>query len=221
MRICFHRAVRAEGCQRLKNETEAQENIARAKNMYPTALAPTLWVFIGLLGYLMAIRLVVKYQARPIMKRLRVTPFSAAVGIILLVALLKMGTDWDKIETFKRNGVITQADVTGKFTELSLSRFGGTRYKVVYEYADASGDRHTSEDDVPHGIWGSLSVGGKVEVKYSSDDPSDSAVNTWARYYESIHVCIALSLLSSAALWWATKKPQQHRPRKSTLTSQP
>jgi hypothetical protein len=51
-----------------------------------------------------------------------------------------------------------------------------------------------------------VSAGGKIEIEYLSGNSSDSSVNSWDAYYESIHVCIALALMSAAALLWAVKK---------------
>jgi hypothetical protein len=51
-----------------------------------------------------------------------------------------------------------------------------------------------------------VSAGGKVEIEYLSGNSSASSVNSWDAYYESIHVCMALALVSAAALLWAVKK---------------
>jgi hypothetical protein len=115
--------------------------------------------------------------------------------------------------------VVTQATVTRKFYEPDLPRFGGTKYKVDYTYTDAGGNNHANEDYVSYKVWKPLIAGGKVEIEYLSGKSSDSSLNSWDAYYESIHVCLALALVSAAALLWAVKKPPSHRPRKSVLTS--
>lgn len=188
--------------------------------MHSTALSREWWMFVGLFGYFVALRLVLKYQTRAMMRRARVTALSFTLGSIVVVALLKMGVDWRKVETYKKNGVVTQATVTRKFYESDLPRFGGTKYRVDYAYTDAGGNNQSNEDDVSYKVWKPLRVGGKVEVEYLSGNSSDSAVNAWDAYYESIHVCIALALVSAAALWWAMKKPQSHRPRKTTASQE-
>ena len=58
-------------------------------------------------------------------------------------------------------------------------------------------------------------MGGKVEVKYLSDNPADSAVNAWGGSYETIEVCIVLALFSAPALWWAMKTSKTHQRGKS------
>jgi hypothetical protein len=174
-------------------------------------------MFVGVLAYFVALRLVLKYQTRPAMRRARITVFSFTLASLLVIALLKMGADWRKIQTFKKSGIVTQATVTWKFRELDLPRFGGTKYKVDYTYTDADGANHANEDYVSYKVWKPLAAGGKVEVEYLSGKSSDSSVNSWDAYYESIHVCLALALISAAALWWATKKPQSHRPKKTAL----
>ena len=163
-------------------------------------------MFAGLFAYFVALRLVLKYQTRPMMRRARITALSFTLGSILVVALLKMGADWRKIETFKKTGVVTQAIITRKFRELDLPRFGGTKYKVDYTYTDAGGHNRANEDYVSYEVWKPLAAGGKVEIEYLSGDSSASSVNSWAAYYESIHVCLALALVSAAALFWAVKK---------------
>jgi hypothetical protein len=164
------------------------------------------WMFVGLAAYFVALRLVLKYQTRRMMRRARITALSFTLGSILVVALLKMGADGHKIETFKKSGVVTQAIVSRKFRELDLPRFGGTKYKVDYTYTDADGNNHANEDYISYKVWKPLSAGGKVEIEYLSGNPSASSVNSWDAYYESIHVCIALALVSAAALFWALKK---------------
>jgi hypothetical protein len=164
------------------------------------------WMFVGLAAYFIALRLVLKYQTRPMMRRARITVFSFTLASILVIALLKMGVDWRKIETFKTNGVVTQATVTRKFYEPDLPRFGGTKYKVDYTYTDAGGNSHTNEDYVSYKVWKPLAAGGKVEIEYLSGDSSASSVNSWDAYHESIHVCLALTLVSGVALFWALKK---------------
>jgi len=173
-------------------------------------------MFVGLLAYFVALRLVLKYQTRPMMRRARVTAFSFTLAGILVIALLKMGVDWRKIETFKKTGVVTQAIVTRKFRELDLPRFGGTKYKIDYTYTDAGGSNHANEDYVSYKVWKPLAAGHQIEIEYLSGNSSASSVNSWDAYYESIHVCMALALVSAAALWWALKN---QRPRKSAPTS--
>lgn len=177
-------------------------------------------MFAGVFAYFIALRLVLKYQTRETMRRARITVFSFTLASILLIALLKMGVDWRKIQTFKKSGIVTEATVTGKFRELDLPRFGGTKYKVDYTYTDEDGTNHANEDYVSYKVWKPLAAGGKVEIEYLFGKSSDSAVNFWDAYYESIHVCLALALVSAAALFWALKKPQSHRPRKSAPAPQ-
>lgn len=162
-------------------------------------------MFAGLAAYFVALRLVLKYQTRPMMRRARITVLSFTLGSILVVALLKMGADWRKIETF-RNGVVTQATVTRKFYVPDLPRFGGTKYKVDYTYTDAIGNEHANEDYVAYKVWKSLAAGGNVQIEYLSSDSSASAVNSWDAHYESIHVCMVLALVSAAALLWVLIK---------------
>ena len=178
------------------------------------------WMFVGIAAYFVALRLVLKYQTRTMMRRAHITVFSFTLASILFIALLKMGVDWRKIETFKTNGVVTQAVVTLKFRELDLPRFGGTKYKIDYMYRDAAGNNHTNEDYVSYKLWKTLAAGGKVEIEYLSDNFSASSVNSWDAYYESIHVCLALALVSAAALFWALKEPQSHRQTKSAPASE-
>ena len=66
-------------------------------------------MLVGIAAYFVALRLVLKYQTRPMMRRARITVFSFTLASILVIALLKMGVDWHKIETFKKNGTVTQA----------------------------------------------------------------------------------------------------------------
>jgi hypothetical protein len=56
-------------------------------------------MFVGLFAYFVALRLVLKYQTRPMMRRARITALSFTLAGILVIALLKMGADWRKIET--------------------------------------------------------------------------------------------------------------------------
>jgi hypothetical protein len=168
---------------------------------------------LGLFGYLMLLNLVGKFQAHPIMRRARLNQFSALVGIIFLVALLKMGSDWHKLDLYKRKGVVTQASVTRKSWDMDILpiRNVRTRYIVAYEYTDATGAKHAGEQYVRSKIWNPLSVREKVEVSYLSDSPADSTVNDWGGSYESMDLCIVLALLSGAALWWAMKMPKTRR----------
>lgn len=163
-------------------------------------------MFVGVAAYLVTLRLVLKYQTRSVMRRARVTVFSFALASILVIALLKMGADWLKIETYEERGIVTQATVTRKFYEPDLPRFGGTKYKVDYTYTDAAGNSHANEDYVSYKVWKPLATGGKVEIEYLSGDSSVSSVNSWGAYYESIHVCLALALVSAPTLLWAVIK---------------
>ena len=174
--------------------------------MHSSTLIREWWMFVGLFAYFVALRLVLKYQTRSAMRRARITVLSFTLGSILVVALLKMGADWRKIETYKTSGVVTQATVTRKFYVPDLPRFGGTKYKVDYTYIDAVGNNHANEDYVSYKIWKPLAAGGKVEIEYLSGNSSASSVNSWDAYHESIHVCLALALVSAAALFWAVKK---------------
>jgi nitrogen fixation-related uncharacterized protein len=182
--------------------------------MHAATSYEVLRTLIGVSAYLVLLILVSKFQAHPLMKRAGINPFTASVAALLLLALLGMGTAWHKIESYKTRGVVTRAHVTGKFQQWRSSRFGGIEYVVDYEYSDASGGTHAGEDHLHREIWDPLSVGGTVEVKYLSDSPVDSAVNEWGGYYESIHVCITLALVSGGALWWGLKRSRQRHRRK-------
>jgi hypothetical protein len=168
---------------------------------------------VGLFAFWMLLKLLGKFQAQPMMRRARINQFSALVGIIFLVALLKMGSDWHKLDLYKRKGVVTQASVTRKSwdTDILPIRNVRTRYIIAYEYTGATGAKHTGEQYVRSQIWNPLSVGGKVEVSYLSDSPADSAVNDWGGSYESMEVCIVLASLACPALWWAMKTPKTRR----------
>jgi hypothetical protein len=141
------------------------------------------------------------------------------VGVIFLIALLKMGSDWRKVDLYKRKGAVTQALVTRKFRVENLSplRYWSTSYGVAFEYTDANGAKHSGEDYVRSQIWNPLSVGGKVEVRYLWDSPADSAVNEWGSSYESMEVCVVLLLISGPTLWWAMKTPKTRRSLQSRV----
>ena len=167
------------------------------------------YALLGIFVFLLFITFVGKVQAHPILRKARINQFTAGVGVLFLIALLKMGSDWHKVDLYNRNGVLAQASVTRKFTEtriLPIHNYG-TDYIVAYEYVDSTGAKHSGEDYVRSQIWNSLSAGGSVEIKYLADRPADSAVNAWDGYYESIHVSIALAVVSGGALLWGLRRP--------------
>ena len=175
------------------------------------------YALVGLFIFYLFINLIGKAQTHPILRKARVNQFTATVGILLLVALLKMASDWHKVNLYERSGVLAEATVTKKFSEMRILPIHnyGTTYIVEYEYIDSTGAKHLGEDYVRSQIWNSLSVGGTVDVKYLSDRPTDSAINTWDGYYESIHVCIALAIISGGALWWGMRRPTNSKRRTS------
>src|SRR3974390_1858638 len=150
-----------------------------------------------------------RFKLTQFLRKARINQFTAVVGVLLLIALLKMGSDWHKVDLYYRNGVLAQATVTRKFTDtriLPIHNYG-TNYIVAYEYVDSTGAKHSGEDYVRSQIWNSLSAGGSVEIKYLADRPADSVVNAWDGYYESIHVSIALAVVSGGALLWGVRRP--------------
>jgi hypothetical protein len=139
------------------------------------------YALLGLFVFFLFIRFVGKVQAHPILRKAGINQFTAVVGVLFLIALLKMGSDWHKVDLYHRNGVLAQATVTRKFTETRILPIhnSGTDYIVAYEYVDSTGTKHSGEDYVRSQIWNSLSAGGAVEIKYLADRPADSAVNVW------------------------------------------
>ena len=59
-------------------------------------------------AYLMFFKLVGKFEAYPMMRRARMNRFSASVGSIFLLAVLKVGLDWHKLDTYERKGVVAK-----------------------------------------------------------------------------------------------------------------
>src|SRR3974377_145155 len=112
--------------------------------------------------FFLFIRFVGKVQAHPILRKARINQFTAVVGVILLIALLKMGSDWHKVDLYYRNGVLAQATATRKFTDtriLPIHNYG-TNYIVAYEYVDSTGAKHSGMECVIVIIGIVLVVGG-------------------------------------------------------------
>ena len=58
------------------------------------------YALLGIFVFLLFITFVGKVQAHPILRKARINQFTAGVGVLFLIALLKMGSDWHKVDLY-------------------------------------------------------------------------------------------------------------------------
>src|SRR3974377_2589456 len=78
------------------------------------------YALLGIFFFFLFISFVGKVQAHPILRKARINQFTAVVGILFLIALLKMASDWHKVDLYYRSGILAQATVTRKFTDTRI-----------------------------------------------------------------------------------------------------
>jgi hypothetical protein len=101
----------------------------------------------------------------------QLTPLLFMGGILLCLALIAFGTA--RRYSRLRQGVLADGVVSGK----ELERDEGKFYYVSYNFADASGARHTKKIEVTRRHFDMLSEGQPISVIYDADKPDNSFIN--------------------------------------------